>query len=55
MKKAYEGPRAEKTEFDYSEVVVASGCSGGVTIKYINNGYGCDTTPIEVIDPYSSN
>ncbi|MBR3428751.1 MAG: hypothetical protein IKG87_01505 [Clostridia bacterium] len=26
MKKEYEAPKAEKVEFNYSEVVVASGC-----------------------------
>ena len=55
MKKGYEVPKAEKTEFDYSEAVVASSCSGGVTIRYINQEYGCDDTPIEIVDPYLAN
>ena len=29
MKKEYETPTAEKMEFDYSEIVVASGCING--------------------------
>ena len=30
MKRKYVTPKAEKMEFDYSEVVVASGCYGGI-------------------------
>lgn len=55
MKKEYENPKAEKMEFDYSEVVVASRCGGGVTIDYVNEAYGCDTTPVKTYNPYIAN
>ncbi len=56
MRREYEVPKAEKAEFDYTEAVVAStGCTGGVTIRYINVPYGCDTTPVEIVDPYLAN
>lgn len=34
MKKAYVSPKAEKTEFNYSDVVVASGIKCGNTTTY---------------------
>ena len=34
MKKAYESPKAVKTEFNYSDVVVASGIKCGNTTTY---------------------
>ena len=40
MKKEYEFPKAEKVEFNYSEVVVASGviCKSGYTTKHEDTG-----------------
>lgn len=41
MKKTYEAPKAEKMEFDYSEVVVASG-TGCKWVIPMGDGYkGC--------------
>ena len=34
MKKTYEAPKAEKTEFNYSDVVVASSIKCGNTTTY---------------------
>ncbi len=44
MKKDYEAPKAEKLEFNYSEVVTASGC-GGIYQEYKDDGEGCNKTP----------
>ena len=55
MKKEYESPKAEKVEFDYSEIVVASKCSGGVSKDYINGYTGCDEDLDSSHDPYGSN
>ena len=43
MKKAYEAPKAEKLEFDYSETVTAS--SGHKYLKYVDNYSGCNENP----------
>ena len=45
MKKVYVNPKAEKLEFNYSEVVVASAGCGGIYQEYTETGYGCDKTP----------
>lgn len=55
MKKGYEVPKAEKTEFDYTEAIVASSCIGGVTIKYTHQEYGCKDNTVEIVDPYLAN
>lgn len=45
MKKTYEAPKAEKMEFDYSEVVVASGTGCRWEIP-MGDGYkGCIEVP----------
>lgn len=54
MKKNYEAPKAEKMEFDYSEAVVASGCSGGVTKDYINVPVGCDETETKIYNQFGT-
>ena len=42
MKKAYEIPKAEKVEFDYSETVTAS--SGHAYLLYTDKYTGCHET-----------
>ena len=55
MKKEYENPKAEKMEFDYSEAVVASGCSGGITVDYIDGYTDCGDTPVKKYNGYGNN
>ncbi len=43
MKKAYEAPKAEKLEFNYSETVTAS--SGHKYLMYVDNYSGCNKSP----------
>ena len=46
MKKEYDSPKAEKVEFDYAEVVVASNqCRTGG--EYSEVGAGCNTSHSE--------
>ena len=56
MKKAYESPKAEKMEFDYSEVVVASGkkCDGGITIDYVEGYSGCREREKQTYNEYGT-
>ena len=44
MKKDYEAPKAEKMEFNYSEMVVASSCNSGITKYYTDEGKKPDGT-----------
>ena len=54
MKKTYDSPKAEKLEFQYEDVVVASRCTGHKTydVEYTyNEGQeGCTST---TSDPYN--
>ena len=57
MKKAYVSPKAEKTEFNYSDVVVASSikCGNTTTYKDTNDiSLYCTVTEVhhEVADTY---
>ena len=45
MRKTYAAPKADKLDFDYTDVVVASGGSGNSSNKGDNgNGKGCKGT-----------
>ena len=54
MKKMYESPKAEKVEFQYEDVVVASNCSGHQTVDidwtFKQGQEGCSVT---TSDPYN--
>lgn len=52
MRKEYESPKAEKVEFDYKEVVVASACDSGVSYTKENHGSSCSDVPVENSDWY---
>ena len=59
MKKAYETPRAEKLEFDYSRTVAASGsksaCSGGSFRVYTDGYQYCHSRATDQwINPYGN-
>lgn len=45
MKKAYEAPKAELMEYDYSDTVTAS--SGHKYRLYTNSYYGCREVPTD--------
>ena len=54
MKKEYEAPKAEKLEFAYYEVVVASGC-GGIYKKFTHEFEGCHSVETdEWVNPYGN-
>ena len=44
MKKTYETPKVEKMEFDYSDTVVASKCTGSIYREYDDSYTGCKET-----------
>ena len=48
MKKAYEAPKAEKVEFDYTEVVATSASHGCKYRLYIEGDSGCNKTPTDI-------
>ena len=45
MKKEYEVPKVEKLEFDYSDAVTASSCTGGAFQLYVDGYEKCRETP----------
>ena len=58
MKKRYEVPKAEKVEFDYNDVVVASGytCDSGYTVDFSQKEpSGCNSVASEPYNNYSQN
>ncbi len=58
MKKRYEVPKAERVEFDYKDVVVASGgkCGSGYTVDYSQEEpSGCNSVASEPYNNYSQN
>lgn len=56
MKKAYEAPKAEKMEFDYTESVTASGsCSGGIFRKFTHGYENCHEQETDIwVNPYGN-
>ena len=51
MKKAYEAPKAEKMEFNYSEAVVASGKACDWFITLTQEDQGCEKVEVQKWQP----